>query len=176
MRMTWLLAALPLLVAPPAFAHGSSRIKVVEKVTLPAAPEAVWAVIGNFHDMSWDPAIAGTAGDGGNALQSFRTLTLKTGGMLEEDLERYDAAAMSYATFLPHNDPTVLPVTNFSTVLTVSPAEGGGSIVEWRAAAFRGYPNDNPPPNQNDEAAAKAMDAYLRAGLDGLSRRLGGGS
>lgn len=176
MTMTRFLAPLALvLTIGSALAHGSDRIKAIETVEIPLAPDAVWAVVGNFHDMSWDPAITKTEGAGGNTLQSFRTLTLAKGGTLEEDLERYDADKMSYSTFLPHNDPLVLPVTNFSTVLTVRPDDKGGSIVEWRSAAFRGYPNDNPPPNMTDDVAQAAMQAYLHAGLDGLRRRLAPG-
>lgn len=83
---------------------------------------------------------------------------------------------MTCATFVPHNDPTTLPVTNFSTILSVHPHPGGGSVVEWRAAAFRGYPNDNPPPNLDDATAVAAMHRYLRSGLDAPGRRFPGGS
>jgi hypothetical protein len=173
--MRWIrLTAACLLTASTAFGHGSDRLKITESVELAASPAAVWAVIGNFHDMGWDPLVAETTGDGGNTLLSIRTVTLKSGGRLIDDLERYDAAQMSYSTFMPHNDVHVLPVTNFSTVLTVRPGEHGGSVVEWRAAAFRGDPNDNPPPDLNDATAAKAMEEFLKAGLDGLKQRFGG--
>lgn len=174
MRKTWQLALLFVAPVAPvaAFAHGSDRLKVVEQVELPASPAAVWAVVGHFHDMSWDPAITATSGDGGDALDSKRTLVLQSGGVLpDEVLDRYDAEAMSYTTFLPHNDPAVLPVTNFSTILKVRPGADGGSVVVWRAAAFRGYPNDNPPPELNDAVAFKAMQTYLRTGLEALRRR-----
>nr|WP_294508105.1 SRPBCC family protein [uncultured Rhodopila sp.] len=153
-------------------AHGPTRQKVVQSVDIAAPPEAVWAVAGNFHDMSWDPAIAGTQGDGGNTVNALRTLTLKSGGQITESLERYDPAQFTYGTFMPHNDPKALPVSNFSTVLTVTAASGGKSTVQWRAAAYRGDPNNDPPPELNDEAAVAAMNAYLRTGLDGLKQKI----
>lgn len=162
-----------LLGAPAALSHGSDRLKVTETVVLAAEPGSVWAVVGDFHDLGWDPAIVKAEGDGGNAVGSFRTLTLKTGGAITEQLVIYDAVKMTYSTFLPHNDPAVLPITNFSTILQVRPAASGGTEVVWRAAGFRGYPNDNPPPSLNDEVAVKAMHDYLRAGLDALRRRFG---
>nr|WP_294508109.1 SRPBCC family protein [uncultured Rhodopila sp.] len=162
-----------LLATPQALAHGSDRLKVTETILLDATPETVWAAVGNFHDLAWDPAIVKTEGDGGNTVDSFRTTTLGNNGTIAEQLVIYDATKMTYSTFLPHNDPAVLPITNFSTILTVKPASSGGTEVVWRAAGFRGYPNDNPPPALNDEVAVKAMHDYLRAGLDALRRRFG---
>jgi hypothetical protein len=172
MRILCFILAL-LSAAPHALAHGSDRLKVIETIVLDAPPETVWAAVGNFHDLGWDPAIRKTEGDGGNTVDSFRTTTLSNGGTITEQLVSYDATKMTYSTFLPHNDPAALPVTNFSTILTVKPAPSGGTEVVWRAAGFRGYPNDNPPPSLNDEVAVKAMHEYLRAGLDALRRRFG---
>lgn len=163
-------------LAGVAQAHGPSRQKVTQTVEISAPPEKIWAVVGNFDDMSWDPNIVKTEGKGGNAPDSVRVLTLKSGGTLEESLTKYDAAGFTYSTFLPHNDPKVLPVTNFSTVLTVTAGEGGKSVVEWRAAAYRGYPNNDPPPELNDDAAVAAMTQYLGTGLAGLKKKLEGGS
>ncbi len=172
MRMICCLLAC-MLGAQAAFGHGSDRLKVTETVVVPADPETVWAVVGDFHDLNWDPAVANTAGEGGNVVNSFRTVTLKAGGAITEQLVIYDAEKMTYSTFLPHNDPAVLPVTNFSTILQLRPAASGGTEVVWRAAGFRGYPNDNPPASLNDDVAVKAMHDYLRAGLDELRRRFG---
>lgn len=161
-------------LATQALAHGPTRRKAEESVTVNAPPEKVWTVIGNFHDMSWDPLIASTAGEGGNTLQSFRALKLKSGGELKDDLEEYDAAHFTYSTFLPHNDPHVLPVTNLSMHLMVEPAPGGKSLVTWRAAFYRGDPNGNPAPDLNDDAAEKAVHAFMKGGLDGLAGKFSG--
>ena len=163
-----------LLLATPALAHGPTRQKAEESVTVNAPPDKVWAVIANFHDMSWDPLVASTTGSGDNTLQSFRTLKLKSGGELSDDLEEYDPKGMTYATFLPHNDPKILPVTNLSTHLTVEPAPGGKSLVTWRAAFYRGDPNGNPPPDLNDDAAKAAMHTFMKGGLAGLTAKFPG--
>ena len=45
-----------LAVAPlAAEAHGPTRQKVTETVEIAAPPEKVWAVVGDFQDMSWHP-------------------------------------------------------------------------------------------------------------------------
>jgi hypothetical protein len=47
-------------------------------------------------------------------------------------------------------------------------ADGAKSVVEWRGAFYRGYPNNNPPADQNDEAAVAAVTAVYKAGLANL--------
>ncbi|HVJ55729.1 MAG TPA: SRPBCC family protein [Aliidongia sp.] len=169
-----LLLGIVLIGMPRAEAHGPSRQKVTKTIEINAPPEKIWAVIANFHDMSWDPAVVKTEGEGGSAIDATRTLTLKSGGQITESLSRYEPSEFSYSTFLPHNDPKVLPVADFSTVLTVTAGEGGKSVVEWRGAAYRGYPNNDPPPELNDEAAVNAISAYLVAGLEGLKKKVEG--
>jgi len=48
--------------AQVAAAHGPSRKKVEETVTINAPPEKVWAVIGNFQDIGWVPGVKSTTG------------------------------------------------------------------------------------------------------------------
>ena len=69
-----------------AFAHGPTRQKVTETVTINAPADKVWAVMGNFQDMSWHPAIASTKGEGGNDKDAKRTLTLKAGASSRKPL------------------------------------------------------------------------------------------
>lgn len=174
------LAAVPAVAALApriAQAHGPTRQKLILSVTINAPPAKVWSVIGNFHDLSWDPLVAKVTGDGGNAENATRTITLTNGGMIEgEQLTRYDADQFVYGTFLPHVDVKVLPVTDFSSTLIVLPQDGGTSKVEWRTAFYRGYPNNDPPPDLNEEAAIKAVTAYAQPALDALKKRIEGGS
>ena len=64
-------------------------------------------------------------------------------------------------------------MTNYSSHLTVKQRDGGGSLIEWRGAFYRGYPNNDPPPELNDEAAVAAVSAVYQAGLDALVERFG---
>lgn len=167
-----LLAAAVLLaaVAVPAEAHGPTRQKVAETVEIDAPAEKVWAAVGNFQDMTWHPAVEKTEGEGGNAVDATRKLTLKGDGTatIEEVLYKYDAGKMTYSYRITAVEVTVLPVTNYSSHLTVTPKGDGRSVVEWRGAFYRGYPNNDPPPELNDEAAIAAVTAVYRAGLDNL--------
>lgn len=159
-------------LAAPAEAHGPPRKKVTETVEINLPPEKVWAVVGNFQDMGWHPAVEKTEGTGGNEPNATRTLTLQGGGQIHERLEKHDPEKMTLFYFITEVDVKVLPVTNYQSWLTVKPAEGGKSLVEWRGAFYRGYPNNDPPPELNDDAAIQAVTAVYRAGLDNLKKTL----
>lgn len=155
-----------------ALAHGPTRQKVTEQVTLDAPPAAVWAKIRNFDALKdWHPAVASSPADKGNQEGSVRTLTLKGGGTLIETLEAYDDAKMRYS--YRAKDGGALPVTNYTSTISVRP-DGGKSIVEWRGAFYRGYPNNDPPPDQNDEAAVRAITGVYQAGLANLKKIVDG--
>ena len=170
-------ALVALLILPNlAFAHGPTRQKVTETIEVNAPPAKVWERIKEFNDVSWHPDVAKTEGEGGNAVETARLVTLKSGGELAESLYKYDAAKMMYATLLPHVDVKVLPVTNYSSYLTVKPGKTPEtSTVEWRAAFYRGDPNGNPPPDLNDAAAIKAVSEFAQKGLDGIKKAAEGG-
>ncbi len=159
-----------------ALAHGPSRQKIVETVDIDAPCAKVWAKIGNFQDMSWLPPVAKTEGQGGNEKGATRTLTLKNGGVIEESLEKYDGEAMSYFYRITHVDVKVLPVTNYSSWLSLKPGEGAKCTVEWKGAFYRGYPNNDPPPDLNDDTAVAAVTGVYKAGLGALKKSVESGS
>ena len=147
-------------------AHGPTRQKVVESATIEAPADKVWAIVKDFGALqNWHPAIAESPADKGNEEGSVRQLKLKGGGALTETLEAYDAAKMRYS--YRAKDGGALPVTNYTSTITVK-AEGGTAVVEWRGAFYRGYPNNDPPPDQNDEAAVAAITGVYKAGLANL--------
>lgn len=154
-----------------AWAHGPTRQKVTLTTEVAAAPEEVWAVIGNFQDMSWHPAVHSSVGEGENALDATRVLTLgaEGGPTISEILYKFSDEKMSYSYRITDVLVEVLPVTNYSSHLTVKPLDGGGSLIEWRGAFYRGYPNNDPPPELNDEAAIAAVTGVYQAGLDALA-------
>jgi len=165
--LTAAMIALPLTV----HAHGSSRQKVTEAVEINAAPETVWKVIGDFHDMSWLPGVIKTEAAGKPEF-THRKLTLQGGGVVSESLYKYDADNMSYSYRIDNVDVKVLPVTNYSSTISVEAIDGNKSKVEWKGAFYRGDPNDNPPPELNDETSIAAVQALYRKGLDNLKQKV----
>ncbi len=174
LRTTFAALALVAVLPLSAQAHGPSRQKVTETVEINAPADKVWAVIGNFQDMSWHPAIEKTEGTGGNDVGAKRTLTLKGGAKIEEALDAYKPDQKSYGYEITNVDVKVLPVTNYSSHITVT-EDGGKSTVEWKGAFYRGYTLNDPPPELSDEAAVKAVTGVYRAGLDALKAKIEGG-
>ncbi|WP_430913582.1 SRPBCC family protein [Methylobacterium sp. sgz302541] len=163
------------LVSFSADAHGPSRRKVQETVEINAPADKVWSVMGNFQDMSWLPVVEKTEGTGGNEPnKAKRTLTLKGGGTVEEELDKY-ADKQSYFYRIDKVDVKVLPVNNYSSTIEIEPA-GDKTKVTWRGAFYRGYMNNDPPPELNDEAAEKAVKGLYRTGLDALKAKVEKGS
>lgn len=154
------------LFSPLILAHGPSRQKVVERVQINAPAEKVWALVGDYTGwQKWHPAIEASTADKGNEPGSLRHLSIKGGKYLDETLEAHDSAGMSVKYRIKAGD--ALPVTNYSSTIVVI-GDGARCTVEWRGAFYRGYPNNDPPPDQNDEAAIAAVTSVYQSGLSNL--------
>lgn len=171
--------ALALAAALPAHAHGPARLKLELSQKLNATPDEVWAAIGKFEDMSWHPAIASTeiTGDGSvdQPEKSTRVLHLKADQgdpTITETLSKWQPEKRCYGYRIIEVEVTVLPVTNYASTLCVKD-EGGKALVSWKGGFYRGYPNNDPPPDQNDDTAISAVTGVYQAGLDALAERFG---
>jgi len=174
-RRSFLIATALMLAPGLAMAHGPTRQKVTMQTEVAADPAEVWGAIGNFQDMSWHPVVHSTQGTGDNTIDAVRKLTLSEAGgpTIDEILYKHSDEKMSYSYRITDVKVEVLPVTNYSSHLTVKPRDGGGAIIQWRGAFYRGYPNNDPPENLNDEAAIAAVTGVYQAGLDALVERFG---
>ncbi len=171
---TLMMALVTVIAASPAWAHGPTRQKVTETIEINAPADKVWSVIANFHDMSWHPAFTKTEGDGGNEVGASRTLVLASGDKIEENLIKYDADKKHYKYEITKVDVKVVPVSNYSAMISVS-GDGDKSTVKWKGAFYRGYVNNDPPPELSDEAAVKAVTGVYKSGLDALKKKIESG-
>ena len=162
-------------------AHGPTRKKVIETVTINASPDKVWKAMGNFQDVSWIAGVKSVTGTGGNSIDeknddnevAHRTITLDNGGIVVEGLYKYDATEHTYSYRIDKVDPKVLPVNDYSSTISVEAVDGGKSAkVEWRGAFYRGYMNNDPPPELSDEAAIKAVKGLYDASLANLKKKV----
>ena len=167
-------AALALVLPLTALAHGPTRQKVTETITIDAPPEQVWQHISDFSTVEdLLPMVESTEMESGEPTEpgAIRVLTLKGGGQVREELKKYQPEKMSFSYRIPlkDHDMSTLPVSNYSSTLSVSP-DGDGSKVTWKGAFYRGYMNNNPPPELNDEAAVEAVTGLYKAGLEHLKQ------
>jgi len=154
-------------------AHGPSRLKVTETIEIAAPADQVWARLAKFDDASWIPAVAKTDGKGGSTVGATRVLTLKGEGTatVEEELTKIDAEAKTMTYKIVKVDPKVLPVNNYSSTIKVT-GDASKSTVEWKAGFYRGYPNNDPPPELNDEASEAAVKGLYTSTLAELKKSL----
>lgn len=175
-RMTQFISLSLLLLASTqlAFAHGPTRQKVTETIQIEASAAEVWSVIGNFGEADqWLPMVEGIESVGGNEAGASRVLLLGGNAKLTETLKKHSDEKMTYSYKIPNKtlDVAVLPVNNYSSTLSVK-ADGENSIVTWKGAFYRGYPNNDPPAELNDEAAVAAVSGVYQAGLAYLKSML----
>lgn len=164
-------------VSYAAQAHGPTRQKVSQTIEINAPADKVWAVLGNFQDGSWIPVVEKTEGKGGNEVKATRVLTLKGGATVEEELAKYDAEKKTYMYRITKVDVKTLPVNDYSSTIEVEvEGDGAKSKVTWRGAFYRGYMNNDPPPDLNDEASKAAVLGLYKAGLDNVKANAEKGS
>jgi carbon monoxide dehydrogenase subunit G len=162
-------------VATTAQAHGPTRQKVSETIEINAPADKVWAAVGNFQDASWIPVVEKTEGKGGNEAKATRVLTLKGGATVEEELVKHDADKKTFVYRITKVDVKTLPVNDYSSTIEVA-GDGAKSKVTWRGAFYRGYMNNDPPADLNDEASKKAVLGLYKAGLENLKAKVEKGS
>ena len=162
------MAILPLTAA----AHGPSPQKVEKEVVIKADPAKVWALVKDFGNMQkWHPAVASdkveVKKDENGDEQTYRTLTLKSGGTILEKFRGSDDKDMQLKYEIVSG---VLPVADYTSKITVKAGPGAGeSTVVWMGRFYRVYKLNPPiPAGQDDESAIKAVNEVYDAGLAGL--------
>lgn len=185
---------LAILISLPAAAsaHGPTRQKVEETITLTAPTDKVWEVVGDFSGLhNWHPAIKSTRMEG----DTVRVLTLAGEGepTITEELKKLDddnmmmkykiidmSVVKSVAYRGKQYDVPVLPVNNYLSIIKVKAVEGG-SEVTWTGKFYRvymlNYDTSEPryPEGLGDKEAVETIRSVYRSGLDNLKTLVEGG-
>jgi mxaD protein len=166
-------AALTLLAATPAAAHGPTPQKVEESISIAAPPAKVWAAVKDFDGLAaWSPLVESSKGSGGNAADGTRVVVLKAGGQLTDSLDEYLDDEMSYSYRLATPDIEAFPVSFYSSTLVVKSGADGGSEVTWDARLYRADTGNFPSETQNDQAAIDAVTQFFQEGLKTLKEQI----
>lgn len=139
-------------------ASAAQAAEVKETAEVAAAPDKVWAAIGDFCGIGrWHPVIAKCELSDD---KKTRTLTTGDGGKLIETLDTWDDAGMSY-TYRIQESP--LPVQNYVSTLKVT-GSGDKSMIEW----FSTFD----PKGASEDEAKKVMSGIYQAGFEGIKKKL----
>lgn len=175
------LALLPAL----AYSHGAPRLKVEESIVINAEPAVVWNAIKNFDSAhTWITPVEATEATG-NDKGATRTLTLKGGATVSEELKKFDDEKMSYMYEITdissagevddhgemHEVPA-FPVSKYKAWVSVEAADGGAKVT-WLAKFFRAYHGSHEPPAElGDKAATAAVTGLFTSSLENLKNTL----
>jgi hypothetical protein len=131
---------------------------VVDSVDLAAAPDQIWALIGQFGG-AWHPLIAKIQVTG-TGIGQLRIIETIDGKQIIERLEAIDNSQRLYRYAMISG----VPASDYTGTLDVKP-KGAGSSVEWRVQ----YWADGQP----DIIVRTIVSTLLKTGLEGLKKRFG---
>ncbi|MCX7097191.1 MAG: SRPBCC family protein [Methylococcales bacterium] len=173
MKQTLVLLCAFLTFPLSAFAHGPTPQKGLDSITINAPVEAVWDMVKQFDAIAtWHPDVKASKGDGKNASDGIRTVTLQ-GGDIVEMLDHYSEQDHEYNYRLKTENPQALPISSHSTSLQVTAGdEANTAVVTFKSRFYRADTGNTPSATQNDEAAVNAMTAFFKNGLVGLKNKM----
>lgn len=153
-----------------AFAHGPTPQKKDDRIVIKADPATVWAMVKDFGKAeAWMPTVASTKTEKKGA-DTFRTLTLKSGGKIKERIKSIDNENMKIKFEFINGGP----VTNFNPYISVTAGPGKGeSSVRYFHRFYRFFPNNPPiPEGQDDASAVKFVEGTYGGSLENLKKVL----
>lgn len=161
------------LVPLTAAAHGAAALRFEKSVTIKAPAAKVWALVKDFgNEQAWHAGVESTKTeqkkDENGDEATYRTVKLKNGGTMYEKLRSVDDAGMrlKYEYVL---EKSTLQFSNFYPMITVT-AKGNDTEVTVKGSYTRADSSNIPKPEQNDDAATKALDDFFGQGLDSLKK------
>lgn len=149
-------------------------LHVTQTVHIQAPAGKVWDAVKNFDQLNtWLPPVAKDEILEGqnNTVGAVRLLTLKDGGTVKEKLLAYTPAAR---TFRYQILESVLPVSHYTSVVTVKSAGKGKSTITWSGRFKRKNEGPSPGDNESDKAGTDAITGVYQAGLSNLKKMLEG--
>ena len=170
LNILFLIISLFTLSTSDIFSHGPTRQKIKESVTINAKPEVVWNVIKDFEKINnWHPSISKVESDG-----KIRTIfySPRNNTPITQKLESHSNEKMMYKTSIIEVDIKNFPVNTYTANISVKGNEDGTATVLWKAAFYRAYVNNDPPPELNEAAAIKAVTEFFQSGLNNLKSKL----
>ena len=166
---TAIVAALSMLAC--AYAQAAApRLTTSKTITIDAPAGKVWHLIKDFNGLnSWHPAVATDEIVEGknNTVGAVRLLTLKGGGTIKEKLLAFNPAGRSFKYAIVEG---VLPVSDYTSTLTVKSAGKNQASVTWAGHFKRKNLGDSPAENENDKTAMDTIGGVYQGGLDNLKK------
>ena len=160
--MKKIVSLLLLLLVVPFAVYAEKGLEVSREVAINAPVDKVWAVMGNFTDMSWNPLIVKTEIVEGEAEVpgAVRVLTLNDGSQITEQLVSFQPEENIYTYTITDS---VLPISEYESHISAM-SKDGTTLVKWEAR----YATDT---TADADMAAPVIQELFEAGLAGLKMK-----
>lgn len=153
-------------------AHGPTPKKADESIVINASLEKTWAIIKEFDNISdWHPDVKSSTGDGKNASDGIRSMTLPN-GIVEESLDYYSEKDHEYNYRLKGENTDAFPISSHTSAISLIAEGDDKTLVKWKSRFYRGDTGNSPSKKLNDESAVDAMKSFIQHGLKGLKKSL----
>lgn len=135
--------------------------KVSELVSISAPADDVWKQVREFGSMEWHPAVESTEAPAGNTAGAIRTLRLKGGANILEQLDEHSDVSRAYTYCMLDSGP--LPIVDYKSTIRVREAGIMSCQVEWSGS----FSSSN-----DDGMAVEIITGIYRAGLSHLKSQV----
>ena len=149
------------------FAHGPTRQKVSESVTIKAEMSEAWALVSDLQNIGQWHSIYKSIEKKGEEPQSLSMFSRESGVV---QILTLDSETKLFKYRL--KKPGELPVNNYSARLRLEEGESGKVKITYKGAFYRKYLNNDPPPEENDEAAMAAVTKMYKDTLKKFEEKL----
>ncbi len=149
------------------FAHGPTRQKVSESVTITTELSEAWTLISDLQNIGQWHSVYKSIGNKGEDPQPLSMFSQESGVV---QILTIDSEKKLFKYRL--KKPGGLPVNNYSARLLLEKGESGKVKITYKGAFYRKYLNNDPPPEENDEAALAAVTKMYKDTLKKFEKRI----
>ena len=149
------------------YAHGPTRQKVSESVTIEAGLNEAWALISDLRSIGeWHSKYKSIEKKG----EEPQPISMFSGESGMVQILSLDSEKKLFKYRL--KKPGDLPVNNYSARFRLEEVESGEVKITYKGAFYRKFLNNDPPPGENDEAAIAAVTKMYKDTLKKFEKKL----
>ena len=148
-------------------AHGPTRQKVSESVTINADLSEAWTLISDLRDIGQWHSVYKSIEKKGEDPQPLSMFSRESGVV---QILTLDSEKKLFKYRL--KKPGGLPVNNYSARLRLEKSDSGKVKITYKGAFYRKYLNNDPPPEENDEAAIAAVTKMYKDTLKKFEKKI----
>ena len=149
------------------FAHGPTRQKVSESVTITADMSGGWALISDLQNIGeWHSMYKSIERKG----EDPQPISMFSGESEVVQILTLDSEKKLFKYRL--KKPGGLAVNNYSARFRLEEGESGKVKVTYKGAFYRKFFNNDPPPEENDETAIAAVTKMYKDTLKKFEKKI----